>query len=112
MIVAGQYRLVNHVTYTGPGPLIFVPPGVNITYSYEAYYDKITGLIVKGIITFMGASYIETLTSTTAFNTLPPLNPEEQAIALPFITAAIAIVPLTLVAVAITQHRKQKTRRN
>jgi hypothetical protein len=120
MFVAGWYRRVNHAEYTGPLSLPVLRG--NFTYSNEAYYDETTGLLVETNITVTGAlspypngtkaSYITTLTTTTAFSALPPLNPESKAIALPVTTAAIAVVALTMIAAATTQHRKRKTTTN
>jgi hypothetical protein len=126
MNVLGQFRTVNHAQYTGP---IFGPnmiPGEKRTYSNELYYDKTTGLLVEMNITVTDSlppyanetktSYIQTLTSTTAF-TFNTIRPEEGTIPLNttnllITTAAIAIVAVTMVAAAITQHRKQKTTTN
>jgi hypothetical protein len=112
MIVAGQYRTVNHFDMIISLPAI--PAGVNWTWSNDVYYDKITGLLVKWNWTLAGyfspypngtrISYIRTLTSTTAFT---------SPITVPLITTAgTAVVAITIVAAIATSHRKLKTTAN
>lgn len=115
MIAAGQNRIVNHAKFTGPEN---TPINV-VYYSNEAYYDKITGLLVASIITdtqLNGAKHTWTqiLNSTTAFtglNSTGPtiLSPEETTVAPLIIAAAIAFIAVTVAAAAITQRRKLKT---
>jgi hypothetical protein len=132
MLVAGVYRIVNHVQSSDP---IFIPGapidlgGLMImkeTCSYDAYYDKVTGLLVSADLTVTNyvttgwikevGTYIQTLTSTTAFNssdtTFTP-NPAETTTPLPIIAEAIAFIASTVAiavaAAAITQRRKLKT---
>ena len=116
MIAAGQTRTVNHAKFTGPE----TAPIDVVYYSNEAYYYKITGLLVESIITDTQQNGIKhtwnrTLYSTTAFTGLNSTGPtilpsEETNAATPITAAAIAFIAVTVVAVAIiTQHRKQKT---
>jgi hypothetical protein len=90
--------------------------GGTFSISNEYYYDKITGLLVESICTVSGelspypngtkASYIQMLTSTTAFTAL---DPEESTTARLINAAGIAVVAGMMVAAAITQRRQQKT---
>ena len=132
MIVGGTNRTVNHLQgypeYISVPGAPFNPGGpdiVNSTLSYDAYYDKITGLLVKADITntvYYGGNYwevytyIQTLTSTTVFpmqnTTFASQNPEANTIAPILITAAGIAIAVTMVAVAIAQHRRQKTTTN
>jgi hypothetical protein len=122
MIVAGQNRIVNH--FDGITSLPMIPAGVNWTWSNDVYYDKLTGLLVKWNWTLAGyfspypngtkVSYIKMLTSTTAFDASASstLSPEDKAIALPVITAAIAFIAVIIAAAVITQQRKLRTTRS
>jgi hypothetical protein len=119
MIAAGQIRIVNHARFTGTEHL---PINV-VYYSNEAYYDKITGLLVASIITDTRLdgtkdTWTRILNSTTAFTGLNSTGPtilptilptEETTVALLVTTAAIAMVALTMIAAAITQHKQRKT---
>ena len=124
MIAAGQNRTVNHTKFTGQEHL---PTNV-IYYSNEAYYDKITGLLIASIITDTNQdgtkhTWTQILNSTTAFTGLNStgqtiLPPEETTAAPPNpnIAATIAFTAITaplaialVAAAAITQHRKPKT---
>jgi hypothetical protein len=112
MIFNGQSRIVNHAKFTGIEHLPLPLQGAS--YSNEANYDKITGLLIESSITVAGptsdpsykASYITTLTSTTAFGGEP--SPIAPLIA----TAGIAVAAVTLVAVAVTSFRRQETTTN
>jgi hypothetical protein len=113
MIVGGQARTVNHFKFTG----LWRPP-IDISISEEAYYDKITGLLVESILTWTNLrdgtthSDIQTLTSTTAFNSSDTAftpNPAETTVAPLIIAAAIAFIAVTVAVAAITQRRKLKT---
>jgi hypothetical protein len=114
MIAAGQTRTVNHAKYTG---IEHLPMNV-VYYSNEAYYDKITGLLVASIITDTRQdgtkdTWTQILNSTTAFTGLnttgPTTLPEETTVPLLIIPAAIAFIAVTVAAANTTQHRKQKT---
>jgi hypothetical protein len=93
MIVAGHNRTVNYVRFEGPILLPCLFPGETWGESYEAYYDKVTGLLVEINDTVWGRIsngtkpshpiyvYILTLTSTTAFpkqHTCWPWKPTMQ----------------------------------
>jgi hypothetical protein len=112
MLVAGQTRTVNQATYTGFHSARFLEVGENYSYSNEAYFDKITGLLVESNITTAWGFYpnmtkislIAMLTSTSAFT---------SPIAVPLITTAVtAIVAVTIIAATITSHKKLKTTTN
>jgi hypothetical protein len=119
MYVAGHYRAVNHAQHSGEIPTrLLLVWGETWSYSYEAYYDKITGLLVEADISVTGPlppygngtkeSLIETLTSTTAFTNSTDITLEvNPTITLPMIvnTAIIAVVAVTMVAAAITSAR-------
>jgi hypothetical protein len=126
MLVAGWYvRTVNHVPFTGPIMTPNLPPGAKFTYSYEAYYDKMTGLLVETNITITErlsphanetkSSIITMLTSTNAF-TFPTgftaQVSEENTIATLIITTPIALIVVTMAKPANTQHRKRKKTTN
>jgi hypothetical protein len=120
MTAAGQTRTVNLAKYTG---IELLPVDV-VSYSNEAYYDKITGLLVASVITDTRQdgtkdTWSQILNSTTAFTGLyltgsTILPQEETTTPTPTIAAEIAFIALTIpvavtAAAAITQRRKLKT---
>lgn len=121
MTVAGQNRTVNHFEYIGIMYFPMIRPGENFSYSDEAYYDKITGLLVQGNITVTGGlspcpngtkgSYIKTLTSTTAFTSADSAEPT-TGVVLQVTTGVIALIAVTIIAATISSHKRLKTTAN
>ncbi|WXG47009.1 MAG: hypothetical protein WED05_10180 [Candidatus Atabeyarchaeum deiterrae] len=93
MTFGGVSRIVNHARISGG--------------SYEFWWDKDTGLIVK--INFYSSGWLNmTMISTTAWFPVPPPGPIDNPLMLPLLVMGALVVVLLVAIVVVARHKKQR----